>query len=61
MALFEQASRLAPDNARYALVYAVALVENGERAKGIQVLQSAALRFPDNAPIRQALEAYESQ
>ena len=59
--LFERASALAPNNPQYALVYAVALVESGERAKGIKVLESAAQRFPDNSAVRQALEAYRSQ
>lgn len=60
VALFEQASRLAPDNPQYALVYAVALVESGKRAEGVQVLQAAARRFPENEAIRQALESYRS-
>ncbi len=61
VALLEQASKLAPDNPRYALVYAVALVENGRRAEGIRALQAAARRFPDDEAIRQALAAYQSQ
>jgi predicted Zn-dependent protease len=61
MALLEQASRLAPDNAQYALVYAVALIENGSRAEGIRVLETAARRFPENGPVRQALESFRSQ
>ena len=61
LAPFAEARRLAPENAQYALVYAAALVENGKRAEGIQVLQAAVHRFPDNAVIRQALEAYKSQ
>jgi cytochrome c-type biogenesis protein CcmH/NrfG len=60
VALLEQASRLVPNNAQYALVYAVALVENGKRAEGIRVLQVAARRFPDNGPVREALESYLS-
>jgi predicted CXXCH cytochrome family protein len=61
VALLERASRLAPDNPQYALVYAVALVENGRRAEGIRVLRTASQRFPENQPIRQALDAYQSQ
>jgi predicted CXXCH cytochrome family protein len=57
VALFGQASRLAPDNAQYALVYGLALIENGSRAEGIQALRAAEQRFPGNTPIRQALEA----
>jgi tetratricopeptide (TPR) repeat protein len=59
--LFEQASRLAPDNARYALVFAVALVENDRRAEGLRVLQAAAGRFANDESIRQALEAFQAQ
>jgi cytochrome c-type biogenesis protein CcmH/NrfG len=35
--LLEQATQLAPDNPQFALVYALALVENGKRAEGIRV------------------------
>jgi tetratricopeptide (TPR) repeat protein len=61
LALFEQAIRLAPDNAQYAMVYAVALVENDRRDEGIRVLQGAARKFPGNEAIRNALAAYRSQ
>ena len=43
------------------LCVSIALVENGQRNEGIQFLQNAARRFPENAAIRQALEAYRSQ
>jgi len=56
--LFEQASRLAPDNPRYALVYALALVESGKRSEGIKALRAAAERFPHDAPLQQALAAH---
>jgi predicted CXXCH cytochrome family protein len=61
VALFGQATRLAPENPQYALVYAVALVDNGRRSDGIQVLRAAAKRFPGDGSIRRALETYESQ
>ena len=58
VALFEQASQLAPDNAQYTLVYALALIETGSARQGIKVLQAAARRFPDDAQIRQAAASY---
>jgi hypothetical protein len=56
--LFEQASRMAPANAQYTLVYALALVETGRKAEGVRVLRLAAQRFPGNAAVKQALDAY---
>ncbi|MEO8308463.1 MAG: tetratricopeptide repeat protein [Pseudomonadota bacterium] len=61
VALFRQASLLAPGNAQYALVYAVALVETGNLAQGVAVLKAAARRFPDDTSISQALEGYRSR
>ena len=59
--LFDRASRLAPTNARYVLVYALALVEVGRRAEGIAALEDAAKRFPEDPQIRDALRAYAEQ
>jgi predicted CXXCH cytochrome family protein len=56
--LLERASRLSPENPRYAFVHAVALVETGNRAAGIAVLEDAARRFPGDARLRDALRAY---
>jgi predicted CXXCH cytochrome family protein len=58
--LLQQAMQLAPTNAQYALVYAVALVETGSHPQGIAVLETAARRFPDDASIQQALGGYRS-
>src|SRR5690606_4135890 len=58
VALFRRASELSPGNARYALVHAMALIETGQRQAGIRMLESAASRFPADAPLRQALESY---
>ena len=57
--LFEQASRMAPDNPRYALVYALALVEAGRRTAGIAALRAATRRFPADAALQQALRNYD--
>jgi predicted Zn-dependent protease len=57
VALLEQASRMAPGNAQYALVHGLALVETGRRAEGMQVLRAAAQRFPDDAALSQAVQA----
>jgi len=58
--LFGRARALAPANARYALVYAVALAEVGRTEEGIAVLEDAVQRFPDDAEIRDALNAYRA-
>jgi predicted CXXCH cytochrome family protein len=58
--LFGRARELAPANARYALVYAVALAEVGRTEQGIAVLEDAVERFPDDAEIRDALDAYRA-
>jgi Flp pilus assembly protein TadD len=55
----QQAALLSPNNAQYAMVYALALLKIGKQSEGIQVLHSAARRFPDNAEIRQALDAHK--
>ena len=61
VALFRQASQLAPDNPQYALVHAVSLAETGELAQAIGVLEAALRRFPANAALEQALAGYRSR
>jgi predicted CXXCH cytochrome family protein len=56
--LFEQASKLAPGNARYALVHALSLLESGRQTQGLQVLDAAAKRFPEDEAIQRAHEGY---
>jgi tetratricopeptide (TPR) repeat protein len=58
--LLRQATVLLPANAHYALVHALALIETGQRAQGIAVLEAAIRRFPENQPLRQALDAYRN-
>ncbi|MEJ8569625.1 tetratricopeptide repeat protein [Elongatibacter sediminis] len=47
-----------PGNPRYAYVHAVALYESGQSARALDVLRDALERHPDNAELRQALDAY---
>lgn len=58
VALFRRARELSPRNPRFALAHAMALAETGRRADAIRELETAALRFPADAAIRDALEAY---
>jgi predicted CXXCH cytochrome family protein len=60
VALLRKASELAPDNPQYALVHALALIETGERPRGLAILATAQRRFPQDMQIRQALEAYRN-
>tara|TARA_R110002096_G_scaffold85769_7_gene197290 strand:+ start:29175 stop:31313 length:2139 start_codon:yes stop_codon:yes gene_type:complete len=60
LALFQRASMLAVDNPQYVYLYAVALAELGRVAEAIGELQVATQRFPNNAEIRQALQAYRA-
>lgn len=55
----QQAARLAPDQARYAYVYGVALHSKGNAAEGIKVLVEAHKRFPGDVEILQALATME--
>jgi len=57
--LLQKASRLVPDNARYTLAHALALIETGERTRGIALLSEARGRFPRDVQILQALEAFQ--
>lgn len=58
VALFARASELAPENAQYALVHGLALIQVGDVAEGVEVLEAAARRFPADTRIRDALAAY---
>ena len=50
-----EAARLAPDNARYAYVQAIALHSAGRRADALAVLRGANRRHPDDLDILGAL------
>ena len=52
---FVEAARLAPDNARYAYVRAIALHSAGKRAEALAVLRGANRRHPDDLDILGAL------
>ena len=54
----EAATRLAPQNARYIYVYAVALNSTGRADEALKQLQIAHDRFPSNVEILQALIAF---
>lgn len=61
LVLFQAASELAPENPQYVFVYAVALAELERIDEAIAVLETARQRFPNDAQIRNALEAYRNQ
>ncbi|MCI4679325.1 tetratricopeptide repeat protein [Rhodoblastus acidophilus] len=61
VAKLELATKLAPDNAHYAYVYAVALHDTGEPAKAREVLRAALARRPNDREILAALASYEAQ
>ena len=50
-----EASKLAPENARYAYVYAIALHSGGQAKQAVTVLQAADLRSPNNRELLSAL------
>lgn len=56
-----RASTLAPQDARYAYVYAVALHDAGQPGRSVQVLAEAAQRSPGVPEIYAALVQYESE
>ena len=58
--LLERAAKLAPGQARYAYVYALALEGAGEKEKALAVLRAAAKRHPGNVEIVSALEHLRS-
>ena len=61
LVLFQQAAELAPGNPQYVYVYAVALAELDRVEEAITVLTDARQRFPDDAQIRNALQAYRNR
>jgi Flp pilus assembly protein TadD len=52
---FAEAARLAPDNARYAYVQAIAVHSAGQREQALALLQQAGKRHPNNLDILAAL------
>jgi predicted CXXCH cytochrome family protein len=60
VSLLRKASELAPDNPQYALVHALALIETGDRPRGLAILATAQRRFPHDTQIRLALEAHQN-
>jgi len=52
------AARLAPDNARYAYVYGVALHDTGHGPEAVTVLERALARHPNDSAIAAALATY---
>lgn len=54
----KEAATLAPENVRYAYVYAVALNSTGNTEQAIMVLQGVHNRFPNNPDILNALVAF---
>ena len=52
-----RATALAPDNSRYAYAYGVGLHSTHEDERALATLGDARARFPDDGPIRTALEA----
>jgi tetratricopeptide (TPR) repeat protein len=55
LARLQKAMELAPDNARYAFVYAVALHDTGAPQHGIETLKRMLQRQPDNGEVLSAL------
>jgi predicted CXXCH cytochrome family protein len=55
LARLQKAVELAPDNARYAFVYAVALHDTGAPRRGIETLERMLQRQPDNGELLSAL------
>jgi predicted CXXCH cytochrome family protein len=54
----EKAVHLSPDDSRYAYVYAVSLYTTGQKGAALALLDDARRRFPANAEIPAAIEAY---
>jgi tetratricopeptide (TPR) repeat protein len=52
------AARLSPDDSHFAYVYAVGLYTTGQKDAALSVLNNASTRFPANAEISSALQAY---
>jgi predicted CXXCH cytochrome family protein len=56
---FAESAKRAPENARFAYVYGVALHDLGEREKALQTLRATLGRFPNDGDILYALASYE--
>jgi tetratricopeptide (TPR) repeat protein len=54
-----RAARLAPENARFALVYALALDDRGDHKRALAVLDSALIRHPGDLNLRAVLAELE--
>jgi tetratricopeptide (TPR) repeat protein len=59
LAELARATKLAPDNARFAYVYGVALYDSGARAKAIETLQAALREHPYDRETLFALALYQ--
>jgi Flp pilus assembly protein TadD len=58
LAELRQAAELAPDNARYVYVYAVALNSGGQGDRAVAILKDALVRHPADRDILSALVAF---
>jgi tetratricopeptide (TPR) repeat protein len=56
---FAAASKLAPDNARFAYVHAVALNDAGQHAAALRTLEAALKRHPDDHDMLLAAALFE--
>jgi tetratricopeptide (TPR) repeat protein len=61
MASLEQAARLAPDDARFAYVYAVALHDTGATQKAVEALGRVLAAHPFDRDVLTALASYEAE
>jgi predicted Zn-dependent protease len=51
----KRSTQLAPETARYAYVYGIALNSTGQTSKALQVLKSTLARFPEDLGVLYAL------
>ena len=56
-----QAARLAPDNARYAYVHAIALNSLGKRTEALGLLRATQARHPDDLDTLNALVSIQTE
>jgi tetratricopeptide (TPR) repeat protein len=61
MAKLELAAQLAPEEAHYAYVYAIALHDFGKAAEAVAILRGALSRRPNDREILSALASFEAQ
>lgn len=59
--LFQRATRLAPDNPQFALVFSLSLIETGRPEQAVTALQDALVRFPDHPGLASTLQALQRQ